>query len=97
MVDQIIFQGSFQPWRYCLPRNMLAGWKHLTEGALILVWFPMTNNMSVEHGPAAPAWLGAHACSLSGSAFLLLVHVFGKQPINAHGAPKDAPDNHIYN
>lgn len=53
--------------------------------------------MSVEHGPAASAWLGAQACSLSGSAFLLLVHVFGKQPINAHGAPKDAPDNHIYN
>lgn len=69
---------------------MLAGWKRLTEGALILVWFAITNGMSVECGPAAPAWLDAQACPLCGSAFLLLVDVFGKQPVNAHRGPKDA-------
>lgn len=60
------------------------------EGALILVWFAITNGTSVEHGPAAPAWLGVQACPLCGSAFLLLVGMFGKQPMNAHGGPKDA-------
>lgn len=69
---------------------MLAGWKHLTEGTMILVWFAITNGTSVEHGPATPAWLGAQPRPLCDSAFLLLVDVFGKQPMNAHGGSTDA-------